>query len=341
MLHQEQLNKHVANTSSLNAASVHSSFNQSIPQNANCVVMVPPKEFQFNPETAKDNEFQHHVELTDAQITENVMMEFNNMVAELRRNGVQVVEFDYPVSDVKTPDAVFPNNWFSTTVNGEFFSFPMACKNRQMEVRSEVLVEQLASAGRHVTQVDTFEHFIEKNAFLESTGVMVMDHGNKTVYAALSQRCDREALEEYAERIGYPRVVSFQTALPSGHPIYHTNVMMAIGENFCVICDELIPEFERRFVIKSLAKDKQVISISLDQMNQFCGNILQLESVNGSKVIAMSQSAYDAFTPAQITQLSGHGKLLPFDVSTIETIGGGSVRCMLGEVFLPTRKSQI
>ena len=113
--------------------------------------------------------------------------------------------------------------------------------------------------------------------------------------------------------------------------------MMAVGEQFCVICDEVIPEFERRFVLKSLAKDKQVISISLEQMNQFCGNILQLETVRGDKVIAMSQSAYDAFSPAQLAQLSTHGKLLPFNVKTIEDIGGGSVRCMLGEVFLPTR----
>lgn len=170
---------------------------------------------------------------------------------------------------------------------------------------------------------------------------MVIDHINKTIYAALSQRCDREVLEDYAKRIGYSRVVSFQTALPSGQPIYHTNVMMAIGDNFCVICDEVIPEFERRFVVKSLAKDKQVISISIDQMNRFCGNILQLETVNGDKVIAMSQSAYDAFSPAQLAQLSTHGKLLPFNVKTIEDIGGGSVRCMLGEVFLPTRVNRL
>jgi hypothetical protein len=117
--------------------------------------------------------------------------------------------------------------------------------------------------------------------------------------------------------------------------------MMAVGEGFCVICDEVIPEFERRFVLKSLAKDKQVISISLEQMNQFCGNILQLETINGDKVIAMSQSAYDAFSPAQRAQLSSHGRLMPFNVQTIENIGGGSVRCMLGEVFLPTRAPKL
>ncbi|KGY13050.1 amidinotransferase [Vibrio tubiashii] len=310
--------------------------NRSTVQNANCVVMVPPKEFAFNAETAQDNEFQHQVTLSNEEVRAKAMGEFHAMVAELRQASVQVVVFDYPLGEIETPDAVFPNNWFSTTANGGLYTFPMACKNRQQEVKVDALVETLERAGRPVTSQDNLLSYLEQDAHLESTGVMVKDHANKTIYAALSQRCDREVLEDYAERIGYDRVVSFQTALPSGKPIYHTNVMMAIGENFCVICDEVIPEFERRFVIKSLAKDKQVISISLEQMNQFCGNILQLETHTGEKVIAMSQSAYDAFSSAQLAQLSSHGKLLPFNVKTIESIGGGSVRCMLGEVFLPT-----
>ncbi|MBY7891848.1 amidinotransferase [Vibrio fluvialis] len=305
---------------------------------ANCVVMVPPKEFKYNAETAKDNEFQHQIALSDEQVRAQAMQEYTDMVANLRREGVQVVEFDYPLSDVETPDAVFPNNWFSTTADGGFFTFPMACANRQQEVRPQALIAALQQAGRQVRLRDSLVEYQEQRAFLESTGVMVMDHVNETIYATLSQRCDREVLEDYAQRIGYSRVVSFQTVLPSGQPIYHTNVMMAVGESFCVICDEVIPEFERRFVVKSLAKDKQVISITLEQMNRFCGNILQLENASGDKLIAMSQSAYDAFTPSQRLQLSGHGKLLPFNVKTIEDIGGGSVRCMLGEVFLPVLK---
>ncbi|ELV8695015.1 amidinotransferase [Vibrio fluvialis] len=305
---------------------------------ANCVVMVPPKEFKYNAQTAKDNEFQHQIALSDEQVRAQSMQEYTDMVANLRREGVQVVEFDYPLSDVETPDAVFPNNWFSTTADGRFFTFPMACANRQQEVRPQALIAALQQAGRQVRLRDSLVEYQEQRAFLESTGVMVMDHVNETIYAALSQRCDREVLEDYAQRIGYSRVVSFQTVLPSGQPIYHTNVMMAVGESFCVICDEVIPEFERRFVVKSLAKDKQVISITLEQMNRFCGNILQLENASGDKLIAMSQSAYDAFTPSQRLQLSGHGKLLPFNVKTIEDIGGGSVRCMLGEVFLPALK---
>ncbi|EKO3930829.1 arginine deiminase-related protein [Vibrio fluvialis] len=305
---------------------------------ANCVVMVPPKEFKYNAETAKDNEFQHQIALSDEQVRAQAMQEYTDMVASLRRERVQVVEFDYPLSDVETPDAVFPNNWFSTTADGGFFTFPMACANRQQEVRPQALIAALQQAGRQVHLRDSLVEYQEQSAFLESTGVMVMDHVNETIYAALSQRCDREVLEDYAQRIGYSRVVSFQTVLPSGQPVYHTNVMMAVGESFCVICDEVIPEFERRFVVKSLAKDKQVISITLEQMNRFCGNILQLENASGDKLIAMSQSAYDAFTPSQRLQLSGHGKLLPFNVKTIEDIGGGSVRCMLGEVFLPALK---
>ncbi|EPZ7318046.1 citrulline utilization hydrolase CtlX [Vibrio mimicus] len=314
------------------------SITSPVVQNARAVVMVPPKEFGFNAQTAQDNAFQNPLDLSGETILQRAMAEFNAMVSGLRQAGVEVVVFDYPLANSETPDAVFPNNWFSTTEAGELFLFPMACANRRLEVRPQALVESLQQHGFAVIKQHSLLAFTEQQAFLESTGVMVIDHPNRTIYAGLSQRCDREVLEVYAEQIGYSRVVSFQTRLPSGSPIYHTNVMMAIGERFCVICDEAIPEYERRFVVKSLAKDKQVISISIEQMNRFCGNILQLETRDGQKVIAMSQSAYEAFTPAQLNQLATHGKLLPFSVPTIETIGGGSVRCMLAELFLPKQK---
>ncbi|ENM5893218.1 amidinotransferase [Vibrio mimicus] len=314
------------------------SITSPVVQNARAVVMVPPKEFGFNAQTAQDNAFQNPLDLSGETILQRAMAEFNAMVSGLRQAGVEVVVFDYPLANSETPDAVFPNNWFSTTEAGEMFLFPMACANRRLEVRPQALVERLQQHGFAVIKQHSLLAFTEQQAFLESTGVMVIDHPNRTIYAGLSQRCDREVLEVYAEQIGYSRVVSFQTRLPSGSPIYHTNVMMAIGERFCVICDEAIPEYERRFVVKSLAKDKQVISISIEQMNRFCGNILQLETRDGQKVIAMSQSAYEAFTPAQLNQLATHGKLLPFSVPTIETIGGGSVRCMLAELFLPKQK---
>ncbi|GAL09206.1 hypothetical protein JCM19233_171 [Vibrio astriarenae] len=303
-------------------------------QNANCVVMVPPKEFQFNQETAADNEFQTSLQLSPAELTQRVMNEFNAMVEGLRSHGIDVIEFDYHPGASKTPDAVFPNNWFNTQPGGTLTTFPMACCNRQAEVRVDALSDLLAKSDRPVRNTQDFTQWLEKGKYLESTGVMVMDHIGKRIYAALSLRCDRAALDAYATTIGY-EVVAFATKLSSGASVYHTNVMMSVGEGFTVICDEVIPEFERRLVLKTLAKTKQVISITEAQMGQFCGNILQLESPQGDKFIAMSQSAFDAFTPVQISQLKAHGKLLPFDVTTIETIGGGSVRCMLAEVFLP------
>lgn len=303
---------------------------------ASTVLMVPPVHFKFNAETSADNEFQHTTSLSDAQVRKQALEEFNAMVASLRSNGVEVIEMNYPESDVETPDAVFPNNWFSTTSEGDLFFFPMACPNRRNEVRSELIQSYFQQSGKQVQQVRTLAD-ANDGAFLESTGVMIMDHRNDTIYAALSTRCDRELLEEYAEINNVSRVISFQTTLPSGSPIYHTNVMMAIGESFCVVCDEIIPEFERRYVLKQLGRTKEIVSISLDQMNQFCGNVLQIQNDKGEKLIAMSLSAFNAFTDDQKEVLSRHGKLLPFDVSTIETIGGGSVRCMLGEVFLPNK----
>jgi hypothetical protein len=306
---------------------------------ASCVVMVPPKEFCFNQETAEDNEFQNQISMSDFDVQRQAMREFRNMVTQLREFGVDVLELDYELSHQPTPDAVFPNNWFSTTHSGDIFLFPMANRNRRVEVRARQLQRLLATHSRQVTSVDhSLLPSLENGMYLESTGVMIKDHFTRTIYAGLSQRCDRALLESYAKKIGYSKVVSFQTQLPSGSPVYHTNVMMAMGERFVVICDEVIPEFERRYVLNQLSKTKQIISISIDQMNQFCGNVLELENQKGEKCIAMSQSAFDAWTPAQHKQLASHGKLLAFDVSTIETIGGGSVRCMLAEVFNPKLK---
>lgn len=302
-------------------------------QNTRHVVMVPPKEFGFNPQTAADNEFQHSSSLTSEQIREQAMGEFLRMVTSLRENGVNVMPLDYSPSKISTPDAVFPNNWFCSLPNGELHLFPMACANRREEVRTDQLTQLLSQHSFNLKNVQ--DHWLDDavhESFLESTGVMIFDHQNRELYAGLSQRCDRDLLERFAEQVGY-RAITFQTQTQSGTPVYHTNVMMAVGERFAVICDEVIPEFERRYVIKQLAKTKQVISISAEQMAHFCGNILQLENAQGHKLIAMSQSAFDHFSDAQKAQLASHGRLLPFDVSTIESIGGGSVRCMLAEVF--------
>ncbi|RXJ73676.1 amidinotransferase [Veronia nyctiphanis] len=311
----------------------HSSL-YSRPHVAHSVVMVPPVDFAFNSEASADNEFQHRSLLPVEQVRQQALNEFSQMVKSLSEHHVDVVVMDYQPDEKSTPDAVFPNNWFSTTPLGEIVLYPMACENRRREVRTELLKETLGACGYEVNSVQELTDLRSPDVFLESTGVMVMDHVNKTVYAALSTRCDKSLLEKWAVLNNY-KVESFETQLSSGSPVYHTNVMMAVGNEFAVICDEIIGPFERRRVLDSLSATKEVISISESQMGAFCGNILQIQNTQGESLIAMSQSAYDAFSSAQRAILSKYGKLLPFDVSTIETIGGGSVRCMLGENFLP------
>ncbi|MGO1297748.1 MAG: arginine deiminase-related protein [Vibrio sp.] len=303
-------------------------------QYADAVVVVPPKEFQFNEQTAEDNEFQTPLSLTTETVQHRAMAEYERLVKSLRDAGITVIEFDYPLSTTPTPDAVFPNNWFSTMADGRLITFPMASKNRQVEVRPDALSSVLQHAGRPVQSVETFAQYIAVGKYLESTGAMVMDHHTGVIYAALSQRCDEDLLTEYAAHIGY-EAVSFRTRLPSGQSVYHTNVMMALGADFCLICDEVIEPAQRHGVVQRLMATKHIIPITVAQMNHFCGNILALTTENGQPLIVLSQSAHDAFHPEQRQQLQQYGQLLPIDVKTIEQIGGGSVRCMMAEVFLP------
>ncbi|MFC3024181.1 arginine deiminase-related protein [Vibrio zhugei] len=303
-------------------------------QYADAVVVVPPKEFQFNEQTAGDNEFQTPLSLTTETVQQRAMVEYERLVNGVREAGVTVIEFDYPLSETPTPDAVFPNNWFSTMADGRLITFPMASENRQVEVRPEALSTVLKQAGWAVQGVDTFSQYIAVEKYLESTGAMVMDHHAGVIYAALSQRCDETVLDEYAAHIGY-ETVPFRTSLPSGQSVYHTNVMMALGEAFCIICDEVIEPTQRRAVIERLMANKDVIHITIEQMNRFCGNVLVVITESGKPVIVLSQSAYEAFHPDQLQRLRQYGELLPIDVTTIEKIGGGSVRCMMAEVFLP------
>lgn len=307
------------------------------PHTANAIVMVPPLHFKFNAQTSEDNGFQQSLPLSDAEVRDRAMAEFNHMVMTLRRHGVDVVVMDYPESDPATPDAVFPNNWFSTTASGELYLYPMACENRRLEVKPERLMDALDKAGYEVNHVSKVMLHDKDDAYLESTGAMIIDHFNRRVYAALSQRCDSILLTEWATKAGMHDVVSFNSNMANGDAVYHTNVMMALGESFAVICDEVIPESEREVVMSTLAQDKTIVSITEAQMHQFCGNVLQLRNRAQESIIVMSLSAYSAFTESQKRQLRQFGKLVPIDVKTIETIGGGSVRCMMAENFLPRR----
>ncbi len=305
-------------------------------QSTDSVFMVSPTSFGFDPQTAETNSFQHDVTLTQNQVREQVRQEFNTMVTGLRHHGVRVEVFDDPET-VEKPNAIFPNNWFSTWPDGQVYLYPMATASRRIE-RSQMAIDQLYASHNISKLIDISDN--EKNGrYLESTGVLVFDHINKTVYACLSERCDESLLRDHAATLGY-EPVAFYAYDESGAAIYHTNVLMGIQTTTAVMCAEAITDVsEREFVLEKLRESgREVVEITQPQMSQFCGNVLELQTADGRLSLAMSESAFQAFTGNQREVLARDKTLLPFSIPTIETIGGGSVRCMLAEIFLPPKR---
>ena len=303
-------------------------------QAASAVLMVPPDDFGFNEQTARDNEFQHPPQAGE-DWRSKVASEFAASVAALRGAGVDVVLLPKNPALPALPDAVFPNNWFSTWPDGRVYLYPMRTSNRQAEVRPQDLRNAVEKAGYRVSEILAVPH--APGQALEGTGALIFDHVNRKVYAARSERCDSLLVQQHVQALGYQAIV-FETCSSHGRPFYHTNVMMSIGEDFALVCSEAIVAEQRAEVLQALRADKHdLIEVSLAQAEQaFCANILQLQSRNGVQVIAMSASALAAFNAEQKTVLSRHGQLLALPVTTIEHMGGGSARCMLAEIFLPT-----
>ncbi len=297
------------------------------------VIMVPPTDFCFNEQTGADNEFQRNLHLDPTIIKEEAMAEFNQMVNILRDNFIEVLILNKNPDLPALPDAVFPNNWFSTDSNGFITIYPMKTPNRQAEVRPQELSALLAANGYCLNRT---KQITANHKVLEGTGSIIFDHKNKTAYAAISERCDFDLFSSYCNEKAY-QAISFATQSSNGKPFYHTNVMLSIGEGFAAICLEAIPENDRNKVVDSLKRaHKQIIELSLEQTEQaFCANILQLRNSRGELIIVMSDSAYQGLSKEQKNLLGLHGKLVPCPINTIETIGGGSARCMLAENFLP------
>ncbi len=302
------------------------------------VIMVPPTDFAYNEQTGADNEFQNKPNQAQEHIREDALCEFNEMVNRLRDEHIEVLLLNKHAQSHQElpdlPDAVFPNNWFSTSSDGTLTLYPMKTPNRRAEVRPEELTQLL---NRNGYQVHKTEH-VDKNhqQILEGTGSIIFDHKNHIAYAAISERCDQSLFEDFCREKGYTPI-SFNSQSSNGKPFYHTNVMMSVGEHFVVICmDSITDDQQKQLLIDSFAKTKkEVIDISLEQTEKnFCGNILQLNNNKGDKIIVMSESAYQAFSKQQKAKLEKHGKLLPCSIPTIESVGGGSARCMLAENFL-------
>jgi len=301
----------------------------------NHVLMVRPTSFRANEQTIANNYYQKLTSLSQTESLLQAQSEFDTLVSCLRSNDINVtVVQDTPSPD--TPDALFPNNWFAFLGNGQLVIFPMFAKNRRAE-RSNRIFEALKNKGYEVKHTVDYSGYEEKQKFLEGTGSMVFDHQNKIVYCALSARSDSGLLYHFCETFNFKPVIfqAYQTVGAARLPVYHTNVMMVVAPTFALIClDAIDNPLERDVVLDSLTfSGKVVITLTERQIAKFAGNMLALTTKDGKTILVMSTRAYNALTPEQILQLQNQLKLVHSPIPTIEDLGGGSVRCMLAEVY--------
>jgi hypothetical protein len=299
------------------------------------IMMVRPANFGFNVETASSNAFQKNSsKYSPDQIRELAIKEFDNFVKNLKLAGVNViVAIDTP--NPKRPDAVFPNNWITFHQEGLIITYPMYAPLRRKERRLAV-INHILSSGFKATTRNRMEFNEKRNRFIEGTGSIIFDHINKLAYACLSPRTDESLLKDVCNMLDYQAVV-FNSTDSNNQQIYHTNVMMAMGETFVVICMASIKDAREREMLEAKFKEKkkEIIDISMDQMNQFAGNMLQIRNINGETLLVMSQTAFNSLNEKQIAKIKSHTQIFNADINTIETYGGGSARCMMAEIFLP------
>lgn len=297
------------------------------------VLMVRPAAFGYNAETAANNHFQKKP-ANEESLQQLAVMEFDSMVETLKAVGIQVIVVQ-DSAEPKKPDAVFPNNWFNAC-DGKINVFPMFAGTRREEKRNDIL-EQLTNVYQ-VHDVRDWSEFEAEAMYLEGTGSMVIDHQNRVIYACISARTHQSVVEKFAATNDF-RAITFRAFDSKEREIYHTNVMMSIGEGFAVLCPKAIADDVERVAVAQLLETTghENIYISPEQMESFAGNILHLKNTSGEKFIVLSERAMQALTGDQRLRLGEYGKLLPIDVTTIEDVEGGSVRCMMAEIFLEAR----
>ena len=306
-------------------------------QTTNTILMIRPVSFRMNEQTAVNNYFQEDLDLKNAEINTKAQEEFDAFVDKLEAVGINIiVEEDDKLVD--TPDSIFPNNWVSFHSNGDVGKYPMFAENRRRERRDEVFI-RLEAEGFKIENIIDYTSAELEGVFLEGTGSIILDRENRKAYCALSARADEELFIEFCEDFEYSPIIftANQTVNGKRLPIYHTNVMMCLAENFAVIClDAIDDKKERKSVVKHLKQDgKEIISISESQMHQFAGNMLQLRGKNNQRYLIMSEAAHKSLTKIQIASIEKHCPIISSSLQTIETCGGGSARCMMAEVFLP------
>ena len=305
-------------------------------QITNTVLMVRPVRFRMNEQTVVNNYFQEEMDLKNDEINLKAQQEFDALVDKLRAVGVKVIVVN-DVYEQNTPDSVFPNNWITFHQNGDVAIYPMFAENRRRERREDIL-DKVEAEGFDIENVYDYTDAEKENIFLEGTGAMVLDRVNRKAYCALSPRADEELFIEFCEDFEYTPVIfkAYQQVGNEQLPIYHTNVMMALGVDFAVVClDTITDKSERKNLLHHLKKDKkEVINITPKQMEQYAGNMLQVQGKE-STYLVMSDAAYNSLTPEQRKTIEKHTAIIHSNLETIETCGGGSARCMLAEVFNP------
>ncbi|MBX9888343.1 MAG: amidinotransferase [Flavobacteriaceae bacterium] len=307
-------------------------------QTTNSIVMIRPVAFRMNEQTAINNYYQKVLDgLLPETVNAKAQQEFDAFVEKLRAVGVHVTVVNDTL-DPDTPDSIFPNNWISFHENGDVALFPMFAENRRAERREEIL-DLLEDEGFKIENIMDYTAAEEDGVFLEGTGSLLLDRANEKAYCALSPRADEELFIEFCEDFDFAPVLfeAFQTVNGERKLIYHTNVMMCLGETFAVICADCIDDKkERKMVLDNLKSDnKEIILITEDQVNNFAGNMLEVRGTDDKRYLVMSASAHQSLNPKQIAQLEKHATILSSSLDTIEACGGGSARCMMAEIFLP------
>lgn len=301
--------------------------------------MIRPASFASNPQTLASNRFQAAHDGNASDVQRAAQLEFDALVNALGKAGVDVHVYEDTPTPVK-PDAVFPNNWFSTHRNGIVVLYPMLAPNRRFERRTDIIEALHARDGFHIHATIDLTHRELENKYLEGTGSLVLDRPRRTAYACLSPRTHGEALAEFGRALEY-ETVAFDAADRHGRPIYHTNVMLALGSSFAAVCAGAIAPHDRRRVLDRLAATgREILDLTFEQLHAFAGNALELEARDGRRVIALSDTARAALEPVTARRLAAHGELVSADISAIEKHGGGSVRCMLCEVHLPRDRGE-
>lgn len=304
-------------------------------QSTKNILLIRPSSFVFNPETAASNAFQIKPSDSEDLVKQKVFAEFEAFVSTLQLKGVNVFVFNDTHSPIK-PDAIFPNNWVTFHPDGTVILYPMFAPNRRYERRQDII--DSLKKNFNINQVLDLSKYEKEQRFLEGTGSMVFDHNNKIAYACLSPRTDKNLLLSVCDYLQY-KPIYFYAHDPDGKEIYHTNVMMCIGEKFAVICLNSITDKQEREKVSQLLSNTghQIIDITFKQMNNFAGNMLAIQTNNNQSILALSQSSFDSLTPNQRQEIEKFCDLVPLSIYTIETIGGGSARCMISEIFLKSK----